>query len=147
VPVIEDLICRAVEAGKFSDLPGKGAPLSLDDDPHSDPEWRLTYHLLRENGFTLPWLEQRREIEAEREQARQRLQFAWELRLKAAQSGAASAAAEAEWQRSAAQFRRQLTHLNRRIFDYNLQAPAARFQMPSLDAEREVQRICESGGG
>ncbi|MCC7129877.1 MAG: hypothetical protein B6D39_12500 [Anaerolineae bacterium UTCFX2] len=147
MPVIEDLIRQAIEAGKFSDLSGKGKPLRLDDNPHSDPAWRLAYHLLRENGFTLPWLERRREIEAECEQACQRLRFAWSRHTQAAQNETAPAAADAEWQQNAAQSREQFAQLNRRIFDYNLQAPAAQFQMIPLDFEREIQRICESGGG
>ncbi len=46
MPNIEDLIQRAIQEGKFSDLPGKGKPLRLDDNPHADPDWQLAYHLL-----------------------------------------------------------------------------------------------------
>lgn len=147
MPDIEELIRRAIEEGKFTDLPGRGKPLHLDENPHTDPEWRLAYHLLRRNGFTLPWLEQRREIEIECEQACQRLQTAWELRVRALQGENALETIEAAWQRSLAEFRARFARLNRRIFDYNLQTPSARFQMLPLDPEKEIQRIRDSGGG
>ncbi len=58
---IEDHIRRAIEEGKFDDLPGKGKPLKLEDDPFVDPEWRLAHHMLRCSGFSLPWIERRQE--------------------------------------------------------------------------------------
>ena len=65
MPNIEELIQRAIQEGKFSDLPGKGKPLRLDENPHADPDWQLAYHLLKENSFSLPWLELRQELEIE----------------------------------------------------------------------------------
>ena len=41
---------------------GKGKPLRLEDDSLEDPEWRMAYHMLREGGFSLPWIELRQEI-------------------------------------------------------------------------------------
>jgi hypothetical protein len=35
MPNIEELTQRAIQEGKFSDLPGKGKPLRLDENPHS----------------------------------------------------------------------------------------------------------------
>jgi len=37
---IDEIIRRAIEEGQFDDLPGKGKPLRLDEDPNSDPAWR-----------------------------------------------------------------------------------------------------------
>ncbi|MEA3440806.1 MAG: DUF1992 domain-containing protein [Chloroflexota bacterium] len=54
---IEEHIRRAMEEGKFDDLPGKGKPLRLDHNPHEDPQWRTAYRMLRNSGFTLPWIE------------------------------------------------------------------------------------------
>ena len=79
MPNIEELIQRAIREGKFDALPGQGKPLHLDDNPQADPDWQLAYHLLKENGFSLPWLELRQEIENEIESARQSLQRAWEM--------------------------------------------------------------------
>ena len=135
MPNIEDLIQRAIQEGKFSDLPGKGKPLRLDDNPHADPDWQLAYHLLKENGFSLPWLELRQEIEGEIDAARQSIQQAWELRQ-------TTTVLEADFQRALRVFSEQIARINQRIFDYNLQTPAERFQMRKLNLEQEIEHIC-----
>ncbi len=80
---IEEQIREAIAAGKFSNLRGKGKPLPLEEDPYEDPDWRLAYHLLHENGYSLPWIETRREIEAELDACRQALRKAWQRRVSA----------------------------------------------------------------
>jgi hypothetical protein len=141
MPNIEDLIQRAIQEGKFSDLPGQGKPLRLDDDPLADPEWRLAYHLLKENGFTMPWLELRQELEKEIDAARQSFKQAWEWRQPAALEKP-PAELEAEFQRALRVFGEQIARINQRIFDYNLQTPSDRFQMLKLNLELEIQQIC-----
>jgi DnaJ family protein C protein 28 len=135
MPNIEDLIQRAIQEGKFSDLPGKGKPLRLDDNPHADPDWQLAYHLLKENGFSLPWLELRQEIEGEIDAASRSLQQAWEWRQTTTEL-------EAGFQRALRVFSEQIARINQRIFDYNLQTPAERFQMRKLNLEQEIEHIC-----
>ena len=63
MPNIEEHIRQAMQAGKFDDLPGKGKPLSLDENPLADPEWQLAFHMLKDAGFSLPWIESLKEIE------------------------------------------------------------------------------------
>ena len=65
MPDIEDRIRRAQEEGLFDNLSGKGKPFRLDQNPHEDPDWSLAYHMLRSSGYTLPWIEELREIESE----------------------------------------------------------------------------------
>ena len=68
--------------GKFDNLPGKGKPLHLDEtNPHADPEWELAYRMLKESGYSLPWIETIREIEKDIEAARRDLQRAWKWRI------------------------------------------------------------------
>ena len=38
---IEEQIRRAIQEGKFDDLPGKGKPLKLDENPFEESEWRM----------------------------------------------------------------------------------------------------------
>jgi hypothetical protein len=77
---IEEHIRRAIESGKFDDLPGKGKPLNLDDDQWVDSDWRLAHHTLKSAGYTLPWIEMLKEIDLEIEAARLALRRAWEWR-------------------------------------------------------------------
>lgn len=128
---IDDSIRQAMQAGKFDDLSGKGKPLRLDDDAHVDPEWRLAYHVLKENGFSLPWIELRREIEVEIDTARAGLRLAWERKR-------VNPAADIEWQRARQEFSRQVERINRRIRDHNLQVPTLQVQMKTVNLENEI---------
>jgi DnaJ homolog subfamily C member 28 len=142
MPNIEELMRRAMAEGKFDDLPGKGKPLHLDQsNPHADPEWELAYRMLRESGFSLPWIEIIKEIEKDIETARKELQRAWKWRIIYLSAEVPDKKASAEWERALDAFMEKLTTLNQRIRDYNLQVPNARFQRPVLSYTREVENI------
>jgi DnaJ homolog subfamily C member 28 len=136
MPNIEEHIRRAIQDGKFDDLPGQGKPLNLDDNPHIDPEWHLAYHMLKSSGYTLPWIEARNDIENELAHARADLSQAWKWR----QSNLTDPEAESRWVRASTAFADHVEKLNRRIFEYNLQTPHVRFQMLMLDIEQELER-------
>lgn len=138
---IEEQIRRAMQEGKFSNLRGKGKPLNLDENPLADPEWRMAYHILQEGGYTLPWIEARREIEAELQAARQALQRAWSWRQSSGQESGSPTQPEGEWRRALEAFQEQVAALNQKIFAYNLEAPSDRFQLPPLRLERELARL------
>lgn len=123
--VAEEKIRSAIESGQWDNLPGKGKPLQWQENPFEPPEWRMAFSLLRQNGFSLPWLEERKEIEAEVQQFR--AQFALGLR-------SANEMKVKDWAKS------QIDRLNRRIFRYNLGVPLDRFQLTSLNLEQEVER-------
>jgi len=135
-----------MDEGSFEDLPGKGQPLHLDENPLEDPEWRLASHVLRSSGFTLPWIEARWETQCEIEAARLALAQAWNWRKTSQADNRPCDLMESEWRRALQAFGEQVTRLNRRIADYNLQAPSLRFQMRKLDVETEIGTICEDNG-
>lgn len=138
---IEEHIRRAMEAGEFDNLPGQGKPIDLDDNPLADPEWRTAYHMLKSNGFTLPWIETRREIDAGIQAARAVLGRAWEWRRSALKARRPAGFVESEWERAVEAFQSQVQALNRQVFAYNLQAPADRFHMLPFDPGREIEKI------
>jgi DnaJ family protein C protein 28 len=144
MPDIEELLRAAMRAGKFDNLPGKGKPLKLDENPHTDPEWRTAYHILHEAGFTLPWIETRNEIEADLEKARGDLQRAWKWREDQSIQGQPDASIDMEWSDGLDSFRKKVETLNKRIADYNLSVPSDRFQMRLLNYEREVSTLSGS---
>ena len=142
MPNIEELLRKAIAEGKFNDLPGKGKPLHLDEaNPHADPEWELAYRMLKESGYSLPWIETVREIEKDIEAARKNLQTAWNWHQAAISKSKSGSYVSTEWERSQVTFMGKLTALNKRIRDYNLQVPVVRFQRPILNYERELQKI------
>ena len=138
---IEEQIRKAIEDGKFNDLPGKGKPLKLEDHTHEDPEWRLAYHVLREGGFSLPWIELQNEIDTETEALRTNLRSAWRWRLQALERGESPLMVEQEWERVVKKFGEQVEKLNKRIFDFNLQVPSVAVQRLKLNVERELEKV------
>ena len=146
MPNIEEHLRKAMAEGKFDDLPGKGKPIHLDEtNPHADPEWELAYRMLKEGGFSLPWIETIREIETDIETARQEFQRAWEWRQASLSGSQPASFIESDWERSQHAFRDKIEALNKRIRDYNLQVPYARFQRPILRFEHEVRKITAGG--
>lgn len=83
----EERIKQAADEGAFDDLPGKGKPLTLADDSHIAPEYRLAHKILSNAGYVAPEVGLMREInhthdllrnapdEKARYQAMQRLNF------------------------------------------------------------------------
>ena len=136
---LDELIRRAIEEGKFSNLPGEGKPLRLDDNPFEDPDWRLAYHVLRSSGFSLPWIERRNAIESELQAARAALHRAYVWRQVSIARDGSSAEVDAGWVRAVDAFRASLTELNKKILAYNLEAPSDRFQLRLLNADRELE--------
>jgi DnaJ family protein C protein 28 len=143
MPDIEEQIRRAMQEGKFNDLPGKGKPLKLEDDPHAAPEWQLAFRILKEAGFSLPWIESLKEIEADIEAAREGLRQAWAWRRRAEAEGQPGEFIRQEWERAVQRFQERVAVINKRIRDVNLEVPNARFQRPMLDVTREVRRVEE----
>lgn len=122
----DEIIKRSMEEGAFDNLPGKGKPLNLDENPHESEDWQLAYHLLQNNGFSLPWMDLRKEIDQAIDQARIDA-------MQAKESG--------QWHEYQVVFKKQLEALNQRIFQYNLQAPSTRFHLLKLNASRKIEII------
>ncbi len=142
MPNIEELLRKAMEEGKFDNLPGKGKPLDLGEtNPHADPGWELAFKMLKDAGFSLPWIETLREIEQDIEAARHDLRLAWEWHKRENPQSTSGGNIAPAWERAQQTFGERLIEINKRIRDFNLHAPAARFQRPALNYAREVQKI------
>ncbi len=142
MPNVEEHLRKAMEEGKFDDLPGKGKPLKLEaDNPHADPEWELAYRMLKEAGYSLPWIETIRDIEREIEAARADLQQAWDWHRSAGKATPSENFVNDDWERSQELFKEKLGSLNQRIRNYNLEVPIVRFQRPLLNLLRELEKI------
>jgi DnaJ family protein C protein 28 len=127
--------------GQFDNLPGKGKPLRLDENPHEDADWRTAHRILKNAGFTLPWIETLREIETDLESARVILRRTWAWRLDSLAAAEDPVWIESEWLRAVDVFREKISALNKQILDYNLQVPSDRFQRPQINAATEIQAI------
>ena len=138
---IEEQIRKAMEEGQFQNLKGKGKPLNLDDNPYADPDWKLAHHVIKSSGFTLPWIENRQEIDRESQALQIALQRAWEWRQDAHERKLPPDLVEGEWQRALQVFHSRVEQLNKKIRSYNLAVPADQFQVFPLQAERILAHI------
>lgn len=138
--LIDQKIREGMEQGEFDDLPGKGKPLDTSENPFEDPEMRMAHRMLRNAGFAPPWIEERKDIEAEFEQSRHQLGRVWAV-LKNALGTGDERSARTRWERALDSFRRQAGELNRRITAWNLKIPAAAFQQRLIEIEKEVDRV------
>jgi DnaJ family protein C protein 28 len=136
---IDEIIQQAMREGAFDNLPGKGKPLDLGDDANVDPEWKMAYHLLKQNGFVPEFIEQRQIIETELGKARQALQRTWAWRADAINRTADAQLAEAEWEKAKTSFISKVDELNKAIASYNLVIPTPKLFRNKIDLESELK--------
>jgi DnaJ homolog subfamily C member 28 len=141
---IDKKIQEALNSGSFDSLPGKGKPLSLDQNPYEDPGWRLAFHLLKSNNFSLPWIEQRRELEEQIRVSRDKLQSAWEIHQTRLSQDSVRGEATVGWDRAVVEFRLRSVEINRQILTYNLQTPSARFHVLAIRPDVEIKSVQDS---
>jgi DnaJ homolog subfamily C member 28 len=137
----EDQIRKAMEEGHFDNLPGRGKPLNLNENPFEDPEWRAANRMLQNAGFSLPWIESRISIEKDFETAVLELRWAWRQRQARLTKNLPWTHIEAEWRRAEKAFREKVEDINKRIFSYNLEAPNLQFHMNKIYPDKEVERV------
>ena len=61
--ITEKKLREAIENGEFDNLPGKGNPVDLKENPFEDPDLRMVHRLLRNAGFAPAWIEERKDID------------------------------------------------------------------------------------
>ncbi|OLE55560.1 MAG: hypothetical protein AUG51_02475 [Acidobacteria bacterium 13_1_20CM_3_53_8] len=139
--LVDKKIREAMEAGEFKDLPGKGERLNLEENPYEDPDLRTAHKLLRDAGYSLPWIDERRAIDNELEEARKILSRAYVLFKKASASRKEREGTEIVWLKRVEEFRSIVEELNARIRRLNLKVPAAGFQRMLVDVDKEIEAI------
>jgi DnaJ homolog subfamily C member 28 len=141
---VEEQIREAQERGEFSNLPGAGKPLSLDEETYAGDK-ALGYHLLKSNGFAPTEVELTKEIRTERERVVARLaRVRRQGKLLRARRVPAFASERRAFnntvEKAANDYDRTLRDLNRKILTLNLMAPAA-MHLPPLEVEQLVQEF------
>ena len=138
---LDEQIRRAIAEGEFDNLPGKGKPLDLYHNPNEDSSWRMAFNLLSSSGYTLQWIETRREIETEFEEIQKSLTRSWAWRELALGQNQPCAMVEDEWQRALRTFEDRVANLNERIFIYNLEVPSDQFKRRKINLDLEIAKI------
>lgn len=123
--IAEHKIEEAMREGVFDNLPCKGQPLDLSENPFEPPALRMAHHLLRVNGFAPFWIEESNDIDRSVCPLRadlSRLRVMHDRRRGCIDDLRAEARA-----------------LNRRIATFNLKAPSVRLHKPPFDWEAELE--------
>lgn len=138
---IETIIKNAMARGAFDNLSGKGKPLDLRENPLVAREWRLAYSMLEQEGFALPWMEDRKEIEKDLKAAQTALQRTWDWRSTQMENGEHTLIVEHEWRKAQSKFSEAVVGLNKRIDAYNAQIPSDVFYRPRIILAREIEDV------
>ena len=136
---IEDILSRAIENGDFDNLSGMGKPLNLREDVHSNPTLRMAHRIMKEHGTSPAWISQRKEIQAKRDAALNKLARAWQWRQTA--NPIEHPNVEQYWQRVCRSVTTTLTTLNKQIFDFNLSTQITSQHLRPIDIEHEIRKI------
>jgi len=139
----QSLIEEQIAKIDFANLPGKGRPLDLSTNAYASPEDEMAHRLLKNAGFTLPWIAEGQEIDQALARARQQLQRAWEryAELRDAQICAGHQWIEGEWEQAKREFKQQVEQINRQIRDYNLKTPTPALHRLSIHTDEELARL------
>ena len=129
---IDKIIRDAQRKGEFEDLPGKGKPIQWDDESQVPEEQRMAHRLLKNNGFTLDWIEMGRELDRAYAAAREKLEEARTLRA----MGRLDAAG---WQAAVRKFADQIQQINKQIIGYNLRVPNEQFHRRPYPLDPDVK--------
>ena len=137
---IDERIRAAQEQGLFDDLRGKGKPLPPRRNPFLPEDQQLAYDLLHDSGHTLPWIDERQEIERRLRQARETLRqrYRWYLTAIARD---ARPDIEALWSDYKRAFEQEVVAINHLIDIYNLKVPHLQLQKPRISLQEEYERL------
>jgi DnaJ family protein C protein 28 len=138
---IDEIIQQAMQEGAFDNLPGKGKPLNVEENPYLDSEWQLAYHLLKQNGFAPEFVERRQQIEIDLADARTSLARAWAWRQQQLAGGKEADWVENEWRRAQKEFANWINKINVRIREYNSTIPAQSMFKAPVNIDTEVKRL------
>jgi hypothetical protein len=147
-----DAIEEAAAAGFFDNIPGSGQPLdfSFEDNPHIPEGMRTAYRMLRNAGYALPWMEDRKDIEKKRSELDRRLTAHLNHvdatvqripRIPAYLRSSRTSRLREGHEEFVERFIRSVGNLNRKIDIYNLTVPVVSLQVARYDGERALERL------
>lgn len=141
--VVEELIQEAQERGDFDDLAGQGEPLDLEQNTFAG-DMQLAYKMLKDNNFTLPWIEDRNRVMEDVKALREKIKYQWQLfgpQVLAMARGGQEAMATRRWTALLMQWTTLIDDINRRIKDVNFSIPARDLDVMTVGLDIELTRI------
>ena len=141
--LIDDIINEARDEGKFDNLHGEGEPLELEENPYANDK-RMAYKLLKDNDYTLPWIDERKRILSDIDLFRSKIRRFWKqfsIEWPTITTPANQAIARKRWQGHLSEWDADIEALNRRIRLLNLQLPVRNLELVQMTLRRELERV------
>lgn len=146
--LVTEQLDEAAANGAFENLPGKGSPLRLNENPNEPADMRMANKLLKDNQLSPTWIGDRKALTADIGKLRAEMQREWgHWRVRASDSGADREALARAWQRSVRDWEARVDELNRRIVSLNISLPIWRMELHRLRLDEELERIGAWRGG
>lgn len=117
--VAERKIKEAYDAGEFDNLPGRGQPVTLDDDPFATVEQRVANRVLKNSRALPEWIQ----LEADIKRETEAVPHIRARGLRAVQTARNTASRQRAAQRVRDLYRERLDLVNTLILKYNMGAP------------------------
>lgn len=136
---VEKNIQHSIDSGDFENLADKDKPIKLAQHPHEHPGLRLFTHIIRNAGFTFPWIENRKAIPQEIHLTRQHFKHAWERYSPDTETDAPTVVSEANGQTVIEKFTIQVESINKKINLNILETTLISLQLPPLNVKRELE--------
>lgn len=138
----EESIEEAIRSGVFDNLPGRGKPLKLIENPYA-PGTELAYQLLKDNQYTLPWIAERASLLARIALLREEISQSWgdhQGEYQALSNASDRLSLGQQWQEMLAAWAELIHELNKEIAILNLKQPADYFEIMKLSLDSELAR-------
>jgi hypothetical protein len=142
---VDDAIQKAMDEGKFDNLPGQGKPLPKDENPYSDSDTAYKAKLLANAGFESPYLSAKNEINELLTEAATDCRRAWRWYSKQRAAGVPPARRDEDWTAAQGRFQERIAILNRRVLDFNLMTPVPSMHLRFYDADLLLKDIQAEG--
>ena len=146
--IAERKIQEAIDEGKFEDLPGKGAPLNLDEDMSLPFSVRMTNQVLKNANVLPEWIQIQKDIHDEKtalESLKSKLireNQKWNSRLENLPDASLSLQAYAAWfAKSRALVLKHLKSVNTSILKFSLVAPSTASAFRTYKVEEEMENF------
>lgn len=133
---IESQLDSAQKQGTFDNLSGAGKPLRLDKNPFTKDSV-VSNEILKNSGFSLPFVEEKRDIETAVTQAERKLRLIW-LQYNG------SEASKARWQEAKSTFEKTIMAINKRILTFNLKAPSVQLHISPIRIDERIRAVQSS---
>ncbi|MEZ4860489.1 MAG: DUF1992 domain-containing protein [Caldilineaceae bacterium] len=146
--LISHRIEEAIRNGAFDNLRGKGKPLQLNINPFVPDDQQMANSLLQNNNLAPQWITDRTAILAAIETFRAKFQerahgwqAAWRTVGQTAAEERIRQEMREEWSKQLATWQQEVSELNKRINNVNLQQPIARLEIFKVILDEELTRV------